>query len=81
MADNDFGRFNDSSRWWSGAIGAVLRGEVDVALAPLAVTWKRMTAVEFTRAIAYTGVIVQNNYRDPFKESSPSSVGRCPATR
>ena len=48
VKDGKYGTLNSDGEW-EGMIGEVIRGEADVAIAPLTVTAPREAAVDFTQ--------------------------------
>uniref|UniRef100_A0A8C2KWT6 Si:ch211-251b21.1 n=1 Tax=Cyprinus carpio TaxID=7962 RepID=A0A8C2KWT6_CYPCA len=55
VKDGRYGTTDDSGNW-NGMIGEVVRGEADIAVAPLTLTAKRETAVDMTKPFMQTGL-------------------------
>ncbi|XP_056279111.1 glutamate receptor U1-like [Pseudoliparis swirei] len=72
VKDNRYGAM-DASGAWSGMIGEVIRGEADLAVAPLTLTATRETAVDMTTPFMQTGISFLLR-RDSASEESGFSV-------
>ncbi|XP_051526126.1 probable glutamate receptor [Myxocyprinus asiaticus] len=55
VKDGRYGTTDDSGNW-NGMIGEVVRGEADIAVAPLTLTAKREEAVDMTKPYMQTGI-------------------------
>lgn len=55
VKDSKYGRLSESGEW-TGMIGEVVRGEADLAVAPLTLTAAREQAVEMTTPFMQTGI-------------------------
>ncbi|XP_059379458.1 glutamate receptor U1-like [Carassius carassius] len=55
VKDSRYGTTDDSGNW-NSMIGEVVRGEADIAVAPLTLIAKRETAVDMTKAFMQTGL-------------------------
>ncbi|XP_062316588.1 glutamate receptor U1 [Osmerus eperlanus] len=57
VKDNNYGRQDDNGDW-NGMIGEVVRGEADLAIAPLTLTAAREKAVAMTKPFMQTGISI-----------------------
>uniref|UniRef100_A0A1A8L3Y6 Glutamate receptor n=1 Tax=Nothobranchius pienaari TaxID=704102 RepID=A0A1A8L3Y6_9TELE len=57
VKDNSYGRQDESGNW-NGMIGEVVRGEADLAIAPLTLTAARERAVGMTKPFMQTGISI-----------------------
>ncbi|XP_060925155.1 glutamate receptor U1 [Limanda limanda] len=57
VKDGSYGRQDDNSNW-NGMIGEVVRGEADLAIAPLTLTAAREKAVGMTKPFMQTGISI-----------------------
>lgn len=57
VKDNSYGRVDESGNW-NGMIGEVVKGEADLAVAPLTLTAAREKAVEMTKPFMQTGISI-----------------------
>ena len=48
VKDGSFGTIDAKTRQWNGMVGELVRGEADMAVAPLTITAKRSEVVDFT---------------------------------
>ncbi|XP_075996953.1 glutamate receptor U1 [Genypterus blacodes] len=57
VKDNSYGRQDENGNW-NGMIGEVVRGEADLAIAPLTLTAAREKAVSMTKPFMQTGISI-----------------------
>ncbi|XP_051950759.1 probable glutamate receptor [Xyrauchen texanus] len=55
VKDSRYGKTDDSGNW-NGMIGEIIRGEADIAVAPLTLLAKREAAVDMTKPYMQTGI-------------------------
>ncbi|VDN58936.1 unnamed protein product [Dracunculus medinensis] len=79
VKDKKYGIDEYGNGSWTGMIGEILRGEADIAVAPLTVNFKRSEVVDFTKPFLSIGIsilykIPQTNKPELFSSFNPLTV-------
>ena len=67
VKDGRYGSVNPDTDEWNGMIGELIRGDADVAIAPLTVTLNRERVVSFTKPFMLTELAFV--YKNPSQQS------------